>query len=187
MRARLSKWILDTLGWKIRVDPPDIDKYVVIAAFHTSNWDFPLGIMAVWSIRLKVFWMGKHTLFHWPYGWFFRAIGGIPVRRGKGLNYIGQMAERFEHTDHLVLALAPEGTRSKTDHWKSGFHYIARAANVPIVLGYFDYPKKEMGLGDVFYPTDDIEADMARIRTFYADKRGKNPEQESAARLQKTE
>ena len=185
MLSRLCMWILNTLGWTIQTDLPGIKKYVAIAAPHTSNWDFPLGILAARAINLQVHWMGKHSLFRWPYGWFFRAIGGTPVHREQGQNYIKQMADLFEHSEQLVLALAPEGTRSKTDHWKTGFHYIARAANVPIVMAYLDFGKKQVGIGSMFYPTDDIETDFDKIRRFYVDRRGKNPEKESLIRVRK--
>jgi len=185
MLSRLSMWILNTLGWTIHVDLPDIKKYVAIAAPHTSNWDFPLGIVAAKAIRLKVRWMGKHTLFRWPLDWFFRAIGGTPIKRDGGQNYIGQMAALFEQSGQLVLALAPEGTRSKTDHWKTGFHYIARAANVPIVMAYLDFGHKQIGIGGLFYPGEDIEADFDQIRRFYGNRIGKNPENASLIQVRK--
>jgi 1-acyl-sn-glycerol-3-phosphate acyltransferase len=178
-------WILNRLGWAVQADLPDLKKYVAIAAPHTSNWDFPLGIMAAKAIKLKVHWMGKHSLFRWPYGWFFRAIGGTPVRRDGGRNYIGQMADLFERSDSLVLALAPEGTRGKTDHWKTGFHYIARAAQVPILMAYLDFGHKQVGIGGMFYPSNDIEADFNQIRQFYANRRGRHPENESLIRVRK--
>jgi 1-acyl-sn-glycerol-3-phosphate acyltransferase len=177
--SRCAHWILRKLGWTLNVDLPEIDKFVAIAAPHTSNWDFPLGILAAKAINLKVHWLGKHSLFHWPYGWIFRAIGGISIRRDGGQNYMQQLTDLFDRSEHLVLALAPEGTRSRTDHWKTGFHAIARAANVPILMAYLDYGNKQVGIGGLFYPGDDIEADFARIREYYKDRRGKNPEKES--------
>ena len=185
MLSRLSMWILKTLGWTVHADLPDIKKYVAIAAPHTSNWDFPLGILAAKAINLKVHWMGKHTLFRWPYGWFFRLIGGTPIQRDGGQNYIEQMSELFEHSEQLVLALAPEGTRGKTDHWKTGFYYIARAANVPILMAYLDFGHKQVGTGKLFYPGGDIEEDFAQIRLFYANRRGKNPANASLIQVQK--
>lgn len=179
MLARFSRWLLRRLGWSLNIDLPAIDKYVAIAAPHTSNWDFLLGILAAWAIPLKVSWLGKHSLFRWPYGWYFRAIGGVPVRRDGSKQYIQQMTDLFNQSEHLILALAPEGTRSRTDHWKTGFHTIARAANVPILMAYFDYPNKQVGIGGMFYPSDDIEADFRLIREFYKDRRGKNPDKES--------
>jgi 1-acyl-sn-glycerol-3-phosphate acyltransferase len=185
MLSAISRWILSTLGWTIQANLPDTRKYVVIAAPHTSNWDFPLGILAAKAINLEPHWMGKHTLFRWPYGWFFRAIGGTPIQRGKGQNYIQQMVDLFARSERLVLALAPEGTRSKTDHWKTGFHYIARAARVPIALAYLDFGHKMVGIEEWFEPGKDIEADFERIRAFYQNRIGKNPENTSLIRVRK--
>jgi 1-acyl-sn-glycerol-3-phosphate acyltransferase len=185
MLSRLSFWILKRLGWTVHVDMQELKKFVAIAAPHTSNWDFPLSIISAKAINLKVHWMGKHSMFRWPYGWFFRAIGGTPVRRGQGQNYIQQMADLFGRSEQLVLALAPEGTRSKTDHWKTGFHYIARAANVPILMAYLDYGRKQVGIGGMFFPGDDIEADFRKIAEFYKDKHGKNPEKASLVEIRK--
>jgi 1-acyl-sn-glycerol-3-phosphate acyltransferase len=183
MLSRLSRWILNVLGWTVLAELPDVKKYVVVAAPHTSNWDFPLGILVGKALNLQPHWMGKHTLFRWPYGWFFRAIGGTPIHRDSGKDYITQMADLFEKSDRLVLALAPEGTRSKTDHWKTGFHRISRAANVPIVLAYLDWGHKQAGLGDIFYPSEDIKADFERIREYYKNRIGKNPEKASLVQV----
>ena len=179
MLSKLSGWILKKLGWTIHVELPDIDKYVAIAAPHTSNWDFPLSILAAKAVNLKVTWLGKHSMFRPPYGWFFRKIGGIPIHRNGGKNHIEQMADLFNRSDHLILALTPEGTRGKTDHWKTGFHSIARTANLPVLMVYLDYGKKQIGIGGMFHPGDDIEADFELIREYYKDIRGKNPENES--------
>lgn len=179
MLARLSYWILKQLGWTLNVDLPEINKYVAIAAPHTSNWDFPLGILAAKAINLKVNWLGKHSMFRWHSGWFFRLIGGIPIDRSGGKNYKQQLTDLFDRSEYLVLALAPEGTRSKLDHWKTGFHSIARAANVPVLMAYLDWGNRQVGIGGMFYPTDDIEKDFCVIREFYKDRRGKNPENES--------
>ena len=166
---------------------PDTKKYIVVAAPHTSNWDFPLTILAASAINLKINWLGKHSMFRWPFGSFFRAIGGVSVHRDGGKNYMQQMADLFDRSEQLILALAPEGTRSKTDHWKTGFHYIARAANVPIAMGYMDYENKRVGIGGTLYPGDDIEADFDQIRQFYKNIRGKNPENTSLIQIRKTE
>jgi 1-acyl-sn-glycerol-3-phosphate acyltransferase len=165
------------------LDLPDLKKYVVIAAPHTSNWDFLLGILFAKASNLQVTWLGKHSIFRWPFGWFFRALGGTPVHRNKGRNYIDQMTDLFNRSEHLILALAPEGTRSKTDHWKTGFLYIARAAQVPIVLGFMDYGNKQVGMCNTYYPGDSIETDFENIKQFYADIRGKFPEQESLIQM----
>jgi len=179
MLSHFSMWILTSLGWEVHADWPGVKKYVIIAAPHTSNWDFPLGILAAKAMNVDIFWMGKDVLFRWPWGWFFRAIGGMPVDREHSLNLSQQMAELFARSDQLILALAPEGTRAKKDHWKTGFYYIARAANVPIVMGYLDFGQKQVGIGGMFYPGDSIEEDFNRIRHFYKSRQGKIPENES--------
>ena len=157
----------------------------MIAAPHTSNWDFPLGIMAIRAIRLDVSWIGKHTIFRWPFGWFFRWLGGTPVDRGHSEDLIQQMTDLFNRSDRLIFALAPEGTRRKTDHWKTGFYHIATAANVPIALGYLDFGRKQVGVTETFMPSGDIEADFQLIREYYQDKIGKNPENTSLIQVKK--
>lgn len=183
MLCYLSKWLLKLLGWSTIADFPESKKYIVIAAPHTSNWDFPLGILAAKALKLEVRWIGKHTIFRWPFGYFFRAMGGTPVHRGKKADLIKQIAELFSQTDELAMALAPEGTRSKTDHWKTGFWHIAKAANVPIAMAYLDFGRKQVGLGGTFYPGDSIKKDFEQIRAFYKDRRGKNPANESLIQL----
>ena len=185
MLSRCAMWLLNILGWNVQTKLPGVRKYVVIAAPHTSNWDFPLGILTAWALNLEAHWLGKHSIFRWPFGWFFRALGGTPVIRDKGQNYILQMTELFNDKEKFVLALAPEGTRKKLDHWKTGFHYIARAANVPIAMGYLDFGRKQVGLETVLHPSDDIEADFRKLRAFYEDKRGKIPENESLIQVRK--
>ena len=185
MLAYLSMWLLKMLGWSAHADFPESKKYIAIAAPHTSNWDFPLGILAAKALHIDVHWLGKHTLFRWPFGWFFRAIGGTPIHRGQSADLISQTADLFSHQDELVIALAPEGTRSKTDHWKTGFWHIAKAANVPIAMAYLDFGKRQIGLGGSFYPSDNIEQDFERIRMFYQGRRGKNPAQESLIQLRR--
>lgn len=179
MLSRIAAWLLKILGWTVHAEFPDTGKYVLIVAPHTSNWDFPLGILAKTALKLDARWMGKHTLFRGPAGWFFRALGGVPVRRDQALNMIQQMADLFADPGPMVLALAPEGTRTRKNHWKTGFYHIARAAQVPIAMAYLDYSRKEVGLGGTFYPGDDIAEVFHRIRTFYQDRKGKYPGQES--------
>ena len=176
-------WILTTLGWEVHANFPDLKKYVVIAAPHTSNWDFPLGILIIRALKIDARWLGKHTIFRWPFGWLFRALGGTPVDRGKSRNVIQQTTDLFNQSEELIFALAPEGTRSKTDHWKTGFYQIAKAAGVPIALGYLDFGNKQVGVSRVIYPGDDIEADFEQIREYYKDKLGKNPENASLIQI----
>lgn len=173
----LSRWTLQTLGWSLRQEDAGTERYVLIVAPHTSNWDFPLGLLVAWALDLRANWIGKHTLFRWPLGPLFRSWGGIPVTRDDASKMISQMAHRFATADRLVLAMAPEGTRAHTAHWKSGFWHIARAAKVPIVMASLDYGRKEVVLGGAFLPGEDREADFETIRAFFADKQGKRPQQ----------
>lgn len=178
----LACWILRACGWTVHFEDPETRRFVLIAAPHTSNWDFPIGLLAGWCAGLKAKFMGKHTLFSGLLGPFFRAVGGIPVRRDDASDLIEQMATRFAHSDCLVLAIAPEGTRRFQGHWKSGFWHIARAAKVPVVMACLDYGRKEVVIGGAFDPSDDRDADFEIIRAFYAGRRGKYPERESTIR-----
>lgn len=179
MIAAFCSLILKSLGWKLDIEFPPEKNYVLIVAPHTSNWDFPLGLCAAKAIRLKAHFIGKHTLFRKPFGWFFRACGGIPVDRSRAGDLARQLAGKFAAEENFVLGLAPEGTRSKTDHWKSGFYHIARAAGVPVVMAYLDYGRKRIGLGGAFHPGADIDECFNVIRTFYQGHHGKIPCNES--------
>jgi 1-acyl-sn-glycerol-3-phosphate acyltransferase len=179
MLSRPCSLVLKSLGWTLNVDWPASRKYVLVVYPHTSNWDFLLGVCAAKAIRLDAHYIGKHTLFRKPYGWFFRSLGGIPVDRRRKASLAQQLAERFDEADEFILGLAPEGTRSKTDHWKSGFYHIARAAQVPIVMAYLDYGRKEVGMGGEFMPGEDIDEVYDRIRSFCEGRLGKHPEKAS--------
>ena len=178
MISDLASGLLNLLGWKLDIEFPDSRKYVLIVYPHTSNWDFPLGVAARHAIGLKAHYIAKHTLFKKPFGWIFSGLGGIPVDRTRKENLIQQVSRRFDESEDFVLGLAPEGTRSRTDHWKSGFYHIARAAKVPIAMAYFDYPRKLIGMGGEFYPGDDINEAYEKIRNFFRNRHGKNPGQE---------
>lgn len=167
---------LRVMGWRLEGAPPDVPKCVVIAAPHTSNWDFVFTLAASFAFRMRVFWMGKHTLFRWPFGGFMRWLGGISVHRGRAHHLPKQCIQAFRERDRLVLMVPPEGTRGKAQVWKKGFHTIAKGAGVPIALGYLDYGRKVAGLGPLMTPTDDIESDMERLREFYAGVTAKYPE-----------
>ena len=180
---RIARALLRLVGWEVVDEPPERPaKYVLIGAPHTSNWDFPIGMLALIGLGVKRNWVGKHTLFRPPLGWLMRALGGVPLDRTKRHNFVEQVVAAFDGTDEMVIALTPEGTRSHTPYWKTGFYYIALGAGVPIILGFIDYPRKRIGLGPVFRPTGDLDADLDRIRDFYADKTGKKPENEGEIR-----
>lgn len=176
LRQGLARLVLRLCGWTVETPAPEAPKYVLVVAPHTSNWDFPWGYLGKVTLGLHLNWMGKHTLFRWPYGWFMRWLGGIPVDRRGRHNLSQQMAAVFARRERLVLAIMPEGTRSYTKGWKTGFYYIALAAQVPLALGYIDYRRKAMGISEPFYPSGNLEADLQRIREFYADKIGRYPE-----------
>ena len=166
-------------GWKIEGHlPSGSNKSVLIAAPHTSNWDLPYTLMVAFSLKLNIYWMGKEQIFKPPFYGLMRWLGGIPVRRETSNNLVAaSIAAIRAATGPLQLIVPPEGTRSNTRYWKTGFYYIALGAQVPIVLAYMDYRKKISGLGPVFRPTGDIDADMLAIKAFYAAFTGKNANQ----------
>jgi len=174
---------LKVFGWRLEGRLPDVNKLVVIAAPHTSNWDLPILLSLAFALKAKASWLGKHTLFRWPFGFLFRWMGGIPVYRSASQNVVAQSVEMFRNSEKLILAIPPEGTRGKVSHWKTGFYYIALGAEVPISLGFMDYKRKASGLGPTLYPTGDIEADMEIIRNFYANVTGKYPDKASLPAL----
>ena len=174
-----SLLFLKLTGWRVQgALPPTCSKAVLIAAPHTSNWDLPYTLMVAFALRLQVYWMGKATLFNFPFGGLMRWLGGIPVDRERASNLVAASAHALQTANTPVqLIVPPEGTRSKVRYWKTGFYYIATTAKVPIVMAYMDYSRKEAGLGPIFVPTGNIEADMTAIKAFYAPFKGKNPDQ----------
>lgn len=182
-KQRIGHAILGLFGWRALGAMPPVPKALAIGAPHTSNWDFIIMLPFALAIGAKITWLGKDSLFRWPFGGLMRWLGGLPVQRGARLNAVEQAIERFRQAETLYLVMSPEGTRRKTDNWKSGFYHIARGANVPVVLGYLDYPSKTAAIGPSIDLTGDVEADMARIAAFYADKRGRIPENFSTPRL----
>ncbi len=171
-----SKAYFKLAGWTISGElPPGATKAVLIAAPHTSNWDLPFTLMTAFVLNLDVYWMGKQSIFKWPFAPVMRWLGGIAVNREKSTNLVAASAQALREADGAVqLIVPPEGTRSKTRYWKTGFYYIAVQAHVPIVMAYMDYPRKMAGLGPLFVPTGDIDADMVRIKAYYAQFEGKH-------------
>jgi 1-acyl-sn-glycerol-3-phosphate acyltransferase len=170
---------LKVTGWRVEGSlPAHASRSVLIAAPHTSNWDLPYTLMVAFALRLNIRWMGKQGIFRAPFGGVMRWLGGIPVNREQSTNLVAASAKAIREADGpLQLIVAPEGTRSKTRYWKTGFYYIAREAQVPIVMAYMDYERKISGLGPLFEPNGDVEADMAAIKAFYAPFKGKNAAQ----------
>jgi 1-acyl-sn-glycerol-3-phosphate acyltransferase len=169
-------------GWKVQGSlPPECAKSVFIAAPHTSNWDLPYTLMVAFALRLNIYWMGKEQIFKPPFRGVMMWLGGIPVDRQQANNLVAASVDAIGAADGPVqLIVPPEGTRSKARYWKTGFYYIALGAKVPIVMAYMDYEKKISGLGPVFVPSGDIEADMVKIKAFYAPFKGKNASQFNA-------
>ena len=163
-------------GWRVEGCLPEgARKCVLIAAPHTSNWDLPYTLMVAWVLRLNIYWMGKDSLFRFPFGPLMRWLGGISIDRSQRNNVVAASAAALQAADGPVqLVVPPEGTRGRTRHWKTGFYFIALQAGTPIILAYMDYREKRSGLGPVFTPTGDIEADMAVIKRFYAGVQGRN-------------
>jgi len=159
--------------WDVQDGPPQSPKGVVIAAPHTSNWDLPHMLAAAFLFRFKVSWLGKDSLFRPPFGWFMRGLGGIPVDRSSPKGQVQQAADMLTAADKLMLAVPPSGTRSRRDHWKSGFYWIAHSAQVPVICGYLDYGRRRACLGYTFVPTGDVKADMDKVRAFYEGIQGK--------------
>ncbi len=174
-----SVLFLKVTGWKVQGSlPPDGKKSVLIAAPHTSNWDLPLTLMVAFVLRLNVYWMGKESLFSPPFRGLMMWLGGVPVDRSRSTNLVAASVAALQAADGpMQLIVPPEGTRSKTRYWKTGFYYIAVGAQVPIVMAFMDYKNKVSGLGPVFVPTGDIDADMTSIKAFYAPIKGKNADQ----------
>ena len=151
-------------------------KCVIIAAPHSTNWDLANALSVAFDMRIRFRWVTKDTLFRWWNTWFFRFLGGIPINRRAPQGQVAAVAAKFAECDELVLCIAPEGTRSRRDHWKSGFYHIALGAGVPIALGFLDYAKKQGGYGPIIHPTGDLRRDMDRIREFYAGVTARFPE-----------
>ncbi|MCA8922689.1 MAG: lysophospholipid acyltransferase family protein [Planctomycetes bacterium] len=188
IRRAIGRLFLWTFGWKVDGDPPPIPKFVMIAAPHTSNWDFPFMIAVSYAMNVRLRWLGKASLFRFPQGLLFRALGGISVDRSKRNNLVQQVAEAFAAHERLIVTVSAEGTRSGgDDYWKSGFYRIALAAGVPVALGYLDFTRKRGGVGPLLYPTGDVKADMEQVRGFYTPSMAKFPERFRTPRLRDEE
>lgn len=179
MLSALSAFILRLFGWKITGHyPRELSKVVVAVAPHTSNWDFPVGVLVNSAGKFRANYVGKHTIFRWPFGMFFRWLGGIPVDRRKNNNFVQATVEAFQREPRLHLVMAPEGTRKKVPKFKSGFYHIARLAGVPICLCTFNWSTREVIFDpQLFYPTGDEDADLAYIWNYFKGIPGANPEQ----------
>jgi len=172
---RLAGAALRAFGWNSVLVAPPAPKGIIVVYPHTSNWDFIIGVLYKVGVGLPARWMGKDTLFRWPLRSLFLRLGGIPINRRERSGFVAALLDEFDRHEWMWLAVAPEGTRSRTDHWKSGFYRIAVAGNLPVGLGYIDYATRTIGIDTYIRLTGDPEQDFARIRAFYADKHGRRP------------
>ncbi len=166
MRSSLL-WFYRRQNWKVVGTVPEPRRFVIIAAPHTSNWDFLYFLGLTEGLGIKSHFMAKSSLFKWPFRDFLMQMGGVPVERGSSQNYVQQMIDEFKRRDEFILTVAPEGTRSTVKQWRTGFYHIAYGAGVPLVVGMMDYGTKTGGLGVVIMPTGNYEADMRKISAFY--------------------
>jgi 1-acyl-sn-glycerol-3-phosphate acyltransferase len=169
----ISLFFLKTLRWKTAGQLPEIPKYVIIVAPHTSNWDLFYGIIIALALKLDAYFMAKQQLFRWPFGPIMKWLGGVPIDRSASDHTVDQVIRKFYENEKFVLAIAPEGTRRKVKYWKSGFYHIAEGAHVPILLGFLDYNTKSGGAGPLVMPSGDLDYDMQVIRNFYQSVTGK--------------
>lgn len=167
LRAAAGRFTLRLLGWKIEGNLPDLPKMLIIGAPHSSNWDFVIGIAAVFAMRLDIRFLGKAEIFRWPLGGLMRWFGGTPVNRAHPDGIVEETVALIKTSPAFILAMAPEGTRKPVERWKTGFYRIAMAASIPIVAGYFDNARKQVGFGPVFHPAGNTGAEIDRMQAFY--------------------
>ncbi len=180
---RAARALLKVSGWRSVLAPPPAAHGIIIVYPHTSNWDFIIGVLYKIGAGLPLRWMGKDTIFRWPWRRLLLRLGGIPIRRDQRSGFVAALLAQFARSDWMWLAITPEGTRARTSYWKSGFYRIALAGDLPVGLGYIDYATHTVGIDKYLTLTGDEPLDFARIRAFYANKRGRRPENEGEIRL----
>lgn len=183
MLRRAARGLLLLFGWRGVMVWPSVPKGIVLVYPHTSNWDFIVGMLYRYGWGLPAHWVGKHTLFRWPFARLLAYMGGIAVNRDVPRGLMGELVEQFKAREWMWLAIAPEGTRAHRDHIKSGFYKLALAAKLPLALGYIDYGTHTVGIDTYLTLTGDEAVDLGRIRDFYAAKRGRRPGLESTIRF----
>ena len=170
----LARALLQGFGWRMEGSFPNVAKAVAIVAPHTSNWDFVVGVGAIFALPLRVKFLGKDTLFRWPLRGMMIWLGGIAVDRSRPHGVVAQVVEDFARCGQIVLAVAPQGTRRAGAPWREGFYHIARAAGVPIVPVRFDYARRVIAFGPVLNPSGEVAPEMARLKAFCFDHRDRN-------------
>lgn len=177
--SNVGSLILLLFGWRFKGNLPNLPKCVVIFAPHTSNWDFVFGMATIFALQVNAEWLGKHTIFKWPFESLTRWIGGIPVDRRSSYAMVDQMIQEFSERKQLLLVLAPEGTRSEAQRWKSGFYHIANGSQTPIMMAFLDYGTHCISFSRLIYPSGDYEADLAQIQALSSKHSGKRPQADS--------
>lgn len=171
-----GRFLLTTMGWKVKGELPAQKKFILALAPHTSNWDFVVGVAVMLALDIKINFLGKHSIFIWPFKGFLIRIGGIPIDRSKSHGVVEQLVQRCQHSEYFVLGIAPEGTRSKTKEWKSGFLQIAHQANIPVVPVSLHFDKKEVYLQPAQLISADIDNELIRIKRCFIGACAKNPQ-----------
>jgi 1-acyl-sn-glycerol-3-phosphate acyltransferase len=172
----LARRILTLIGWRVDGGLPPIPRFVLIVAPHTSNWDFPVGVFAMFAIGMQATWLGKHTLFRFPVNGLLRWLGGEPVNRTASHGMVEAAVARFREREQWIVVISPEGTRTRVERWKTGFHRIAQGAGVPVVPVSFDWAQKVVTIMPPVWTTEDAESDIARFRTMFHAGMAKHPE-----------
>lgn len=167
LTRRLADLALRLTGWRFEGALPDLPKFLIIVAPHTSNWDFMVGVMAMYALGIRGTFLGKHTLFRWPLGPFMRFLGGVPVDRTSPADVVEQSVAFIARSDRVIFVLSPEGTRRRLDKWKTGFWRLAHGASIPIVPVAFDFSRRCFVLNPPFTTTGDLEADLSVLRSHF--------------------
>ncbi len=183
MLRKIAAFLLRVFGWRTAYEPPPGPKTIIIVYPHTSNWDFPVGMLFRFYYGIPIRWAAKDSLFRWPVRGLLLRLGGVPINRRNPAGLLDQLAEEYSHSDSLHLCITPEGTRSRTDHWKSGFYRLAMQTGVPVGLGFIDFGKKLAGVERWITLTGDVEVDLEVIRAYYADKKAYAPEKAGEIRF----
>ncbi len=172
----VGRTILRLGDWRFEGEPPDLPRFVMIGAPHTSNWDAAYGLGAMLATGLHCHWMAKDAVFKAPFRNLLIWLGGLPVDRSMKHGVVDLIASEFRRRDKFILAITPEGTRKRVEYWKTGFYYIALQAEVPIVVAFMDYRRRTLGFGPIIEPTGNIDEDLRPIEKFYRNMKGKRPE-----------
>lgn len=175
----LGRFGLGMLGWRLTGEVPDRPRVLFVVAPHTSNWDWVIGMFALLGVGFKINYLAKHSLFFWPLGKIIRATGGEPVVRSDAGDVVDQLVRQFESHEVLYYGLAPEGTRSKVERWKTGFLRVAQRTEVSLVLVSFDYEKKEIHIGPEYQPVGEIDQDIQSVMQYFSQFQGRNPNLQS--------